>query len=236
MHIDADCDDVNQHNKIDIELNEYNEYIFANSNQVQSNNDASSCSSFENEADKMELYDIEDIEYHVPDPKARPQNTPITILAANTIGCCQSRKILRVLLDTGSEVTLISRAVVPDAAMPKQTSSLKTVSTLAGTLMSNQVVSLRDIRLPEFDSNRKIESKKCLIFDQPCQYDMILGSDFLAQVKIDISYKNKCVSWFGNTIPLRNKRDLMRQDFDDLVECIESLIGEDDLGDDWMES
>jgi hypothetical protein len=65
---------------------------------------------------------------------------------------------------------------------------------------------------------------------------MILGSDFLAQVKIDISYKNKCVSWFGNTIPLRNKRDLTRQDFDDLVECFESQIGEDDLGDDWMES
>jgi predicted methyltransferase len=139
-------------------------------------------------------------------------------------------------LDTGSEVTLISRAVVPDAAIPKQTSSLKTARTLAGTLTSNQVVSLRDIRLPEFDSNRKIKSKKCLIFDQPCQYDMILGSNFLAQVKIDISYKNKCVSWFGNTIPLQNKRDFTRQDFDDLVKCFESQIGEDDLGDDWMES
>jgi hypothetical protein len=74
MHIDADRDDVNQHNKIDIELNEYNKYIFANSTQVQSNDNASSCSSFENEADEMEVYDIEDIEdieYHVPYPKAR---------------------------------------------------------------------------------------------------------------------------------------------------------------------
>jgi hypothetical protein len=43
---------------------------------------------------------------------------------------------------------------------------MKTVRTLAGTLTSNQVVSLRDIRLPEFDSNCKIESKKCLIFDR----------------------------------------------------------------------
>ena len=73
-------------------------------------------------------------------------------------------------------------------------------------------------------------------FDQPCRYDMILGSDFLAQVKIDISYKNKCVSWFGNTIPLRNKRDFTRQDLDDLIECFESQIGEYDFGDDWMES
>jgi hypothetical protein len=141
MQINADRDDVNQHNKIDIELNEYNKYIFANSNQVQSNNDASSsCSSFENEADEMELYDKDHIEYLVPDPKARPQNTPITISAANTIGCCQSRKILCVLLDIGSEVTLISCAMVPDAAIPKQTSSLKTVSTLAGMLTSNQAV------------------------------------------------------------------------------------------------
>jgi hypothetical protein len=102
----------------------------------------------------------------------------MTILAANTIGCCQSRKILKVLLDTGSEVILISPSVVPDAAIPKQISESKIVKTLAGKLTSNQVVSLRHIRLPEFDRNGKIESKRCLIFDQPCRYDMILGSYF----------------------------------------------------------
>ena len=68
MHNNADRDDVNQHNKLSVELNDYHDFIFANKYQMQSNDNASSSSSFANEADEMEVYDIEDIEYHVPDP------------------------------------------------------------------------------------------------------------------------------------------------------------------------
>jgi hypothetical protein len=39
----------------------------------------------------------------------------------------------------------------------------------------------------------------------------------LAQVKINISYANKYVSWFGNTIPLQNARDFTKEDFDDIA-------------------
>jgi hypothetical protein len=110
MHIDADRGDVNQQkeNKLSIELNYCNETIFANQmNNAQSNN-ASSGNSLEAEADELKDFDMYDVVYHEPDPKARPQYTQITILAADTVCCChcQSRKILKVLLDTGSEVTL----------------------------------------------------------------------------------------------------------------------------------
>jgi hypothetical protein len=102
MHIDADGDDVNQQkeNKLSIELSYCNETIFANQmNNAQSNN-ASSGNSFEVEADELEDFDMYDVEYHVTDPKACPQYTTITILDADMIGCCQSCKILKVLLGT----------------------------------------------------------------------------------------------------------------------------------------
>jgi hypothetical protein len=64
----------------------------------------------------------------------------------------------------------------------------QTVTTLAGKYTSANVACLRDIRLPEFDKNRKIESHKALVFDTPCRYDMIIGSDFLHKLKMDIHY------------------------------------------------
>jgi hypothetical protein len=105
MHIDADRDDVNQPNKLSIDLNDWNEKVFANQlNMNIRSNDASSGNSFEAKAGELEDFDMYNVEYHVPDPKTRPQYTPITILAVDTIGCCQSCKILKVLLDTGSEI------------------------------------------------------------------------------------------------------------------------------------
>ena len=86
-----------------------------------------------------------DIECHIPDPKARPQNTPITILVANSIGCCTSRKLLKVLFDSGSSKSLISRLVIPTAAVPKCLSSEDYCNTIAGKLKVTEVVTLRDI-------------------------------------------------------------------------------------------
>ncbi|KAL7525616.1 hypothetical protein ACHAWF_001437 [Thalassiosira exigua] len=53
------------------------------------------------------------------------------------------------------------------------------------------MVVMWDVRLPEFDKNRKIECQRALVFDQPCRYDMILGADFLPKVGIDFSYKKR---------------------------------------------
>lgn len=229
LELDADSDVVNQHDKIIPDLIEVYD---SDLDSVSSGN------SFEAEADEFddfEMYENE-IEYNVPDPKARPKSTPITILVPNTIGCCQSRKLLKVLLDTGSEVTLISHSVIPKAAIPKTMSDSRTVRTIAGTLTSNQCIRLRDIRLPEFDKNRRIDELKCLIYDQPCRYDMILGSDFLAKTKMNISYEHKNVNWFGNTIPLRNPRDFTTNDLKDLIECFETQVDDEAVGDEWMDS
>ena len=86
---------------------------------------------------------------------------------------------------------MIHKRVVPESAVSKKLSKSKEVNTLAGKLHVSDMVVLRDVRLPEFDKNRKIESHRALIFDQPCWYDMILGIDFLRKVGIDIGYKKE---------------------------------------------
>ena len=101
----------------------------------------------------------------------------------------RSHKILRILLDSGSRKTLIKRSALPRGTKPKKLSTTKTLTTLAGNVAAAEIVTLRDIRLPEFDKNRRIEEQKDLVFDAPCRYDIILGTDFLTKVGININYE-----------------------------------------------
>ena len=129
--------------------------------------------------------------------------TPITIMVVNTIGLKKSRKLLKVLLDPGSTSTMIHKDAVPKECdlVPLKTS--KSVMTLAGKYNTSQMVVLRDLRLPEFDKNRRVDEQKALIFEKKCRYDVILGSDFLTKTGIDITYSDGTMSWFGNTLNMR---------------------------------
>ena len=40
------------------------------------------------------------------------------------------------------------------------------VSTLAGTTKTNEMMKLRNLKVPDFDKNRRIDEQKALIFDQ----------------------------------------------------------------------
>eukprot|EP00956_Cyclotella_meneghiniana_P036465 scaffold126104_cov52-Cyclotella_meneghiniana.AAC.3 len=61
------------------------------------------------------------------------------------------------------------------------------VKTLAGKVLAKEVVTMRDIRLPEFDKNRRINQHTCLVFDNDsCNYDIILGTNFLAKTGIKL--------------------------------------------------
>ena len=135
----------------------------------------------------IEIYNYnvtEDMTYHVPLPKCKrtATETPTTICTAKTIGAVKSHKILRILLDSGSRKTLIKRSALPRGTKPKKLSKTKTLTTLAGNVAAAEVITLRDIRLPEFDKNRRIEEQKALVFDAPCRYDIIFGTDFLTKV------------------------------------------------------
>ena len=135
--------------------------------------------------DTLEVYQLEtdELEINYRGPKILLKNeTPATICTANTIGLIRSRKLLRVLLDSGSNACLIKRSALPKGIIPKDLNSKKSFTTLAGILSAKQMVTLRDIRLPEFDKNRRITQQRALIFDsKTCKYDIILGTNFFIQ-------------------------------------------------------
>ena len=115
-----------------------------------------------------------------------PKNeTPVTIWTSNTIGCVRSRKLLRLILDSGSTECLIKIPALQKCVVPKTLSETKSFNTLSGKLTANDMVTIRDICLPEFDTNRSISQQRALIFDNDsCQYDMIIGTKFLSKTGI----------------------------------------------------
>ena len=94
--------------------------------------------------------------------------TPISIMVVDTIGLKKSRALLKVLLDPGSTKTLISRKALPKGTKPTALDTIRNVSTLAGSMQTSDLVHLRDMRLPEFDKNRRIDEQKALVFDGKC--------------------------------------------------------------------
>eukprot|EP00804_Cyclotella_cryptica_P022676 CCRYP_012477-RA/>CCRYP_012477-RA protein AED:0.48 eAED:0.67 QI:0/0/0/1/0/0/2/0/112 len=65
----------------------------------------------------------------------------------------------------GATVSMIKRSVLPPKVVTKTVSETKNISTLAGKLQVQEVVTFRDLRLPEFDKNRHISQQRALVFD-----------------------------------------------------------------------
>ena len=114
---------------------------------------------------------------------------PVAICTAGIIGTFKSRKLWRVLLDSGLTVSLIKRSSLPPKVVTKSISGTKHVPTLAGKIQTQEVVTLRDLRLPKFDKNCGISQQKCLVHDNDnVKYGIILGNNFLAKTRIRLDY------------------------------------------------
>ena len=103
-----------------------------------------------NAHNEIEIYNVnDDVIYNVLLPKYKciGTETPASI----------SKQVLGVLFDSGATKTMIKRSVLPRGVKPRKLIASKVMKTLAGTLAATETVTLRDIRLPEFDKNRRIE-------------------------------------------------------------------------------
>ena len=121
------------------------------------------------------------------------------------------------MLDSGSSACLIKRSALPQGIIPKELNSPKRFSTLAGKLLAQAVVILRDIRLPEFDKNRRVDKIRALIFDnENCKYDIIYGTNFLSKAGIKLDWYDGNMRWFDNVLPMRPPKGLTENDFADM--------------------
>lgn len=71
--------------------------------------------------------------------------TPLTIMTADTIGAVQSRVVMKVLLDSGSTGTFISRKCLPRNCKPFKIKTARPITTIAGKGIASEMVILRDL-------------------------------------------------------------------------------------------
>jgi hypothetical protein len=84
---------------------------------------------------------------------------------------------------------MIKRSALPKGIITKILGDTKLVRTLAGHFKTQEVVTMQDIRLPEFNKNRLINQQKVLVFDNDnVKYDIILGRYFLSKTGIKLNY------------------------------------------------
>ena len=162
--------------------------------------------------------------------------TPVTIMVADNIGTVRSRRLLKILLDSGSTTTLINKKCLPRKCQPCPISQSRMVNTLAGSYQSSAMVVMRNLRLPELDKNRNVDQQKALIFEsETCKYDVILGADFLTKTGIDVKYSTGTIEWFENELPLRNPHILKDKDYTAMAEIVNIQQEMDFFGMDWYD-
>ena len=188
----------------------------------------------------LQFEEEEEVTYMVPLPKmGKPKIkslTPISIMLCKTIGLKESRNILKVLFDPGSTKTLIHRSVLPANAKLIPLSQARDVKTLAGSMTAVEMVHLRELRLPEFDKNRRIDEQKALIFDKKTRYDVILGADFLTKTGFDIKYSTGTIHWFENVRPMREPWTLNTEEFQAMAAAYDTQLEDEYIGEDWLDS
>jgi hypothetical protein len=153
-------------------------------------------------------------------------------MVVDTISAVRSRKLLKVLLDSGSTTTLINKKCLHKHCKPCPISSSRKVNSLTGTYTSTEVVTMCNLRLPEFDKHRNVDQQKALVFQsETCKYDVILGADFLTKTGIDVKYSTGTMEWFDSELQLRNSHLLEIKDFQAMAEIIEEIF----FGMDWYD-
>jgi hypothetical protein len=83
---------------------------------------------------------------------------------------------------------MIKRSALPKGVITKLLGDSKLVITLTGCLKTQEVVMIQDIRLPEFNKNRRINQKKALVFDNNnVKNNIILGTNFLSKAELKLN-------------------------------------------------
>ena len=132
---------------------------------------------------------------------------------------------------------MIKRSAYPKGITTKLLGDTKLVRTLTGCLKTQEVVTMRDLRFPEFDKNRRINQQKVLVFDNNnVTYDIILGTNFLFKAGIKLNYSEGIMGWFDCSIPLCTPGGLDSKEFDAMEDMFHIQVEDELFGEDWLKS
>ena len=132
---------------------------------------------------------------------------PTTPMIAATINEHSSGRALLALMDSGASNCLIHRRALPPGAVPTLLPRPLSNNTAAGDFAIKSWVQLSGVNLPEFGRYR-INNMQCLVFDAAnCEYDLIIGRDWLIPFKFNISFEELSMTFRGETIPMKPKTD-----------------------------
>ena len=147
-----------------------------------------------NEKEKLQL-----VQYL---PAATP--VPTSFMIAKIINEKTSMRLLRVLFDSGGSATMIHDRCLPKGCVPTVLTNTVTSNTIAGNFTSNTCVYMREIILPEFNRNKKIDGQGAFVFQEDCRYDVIFGRDFLSKTGLDIRFANNTMQWMNVMVEMKD--------------------------------
>jgi transposase InsO family protein len=150
-------------------------------------------------------FSIEKLQQEQEQVEYRPEKTvsPMSFLVAKTINGKTSMRLLRSLFDSGGSATMIHKRCLPKGCETTRLTNNVTSNTIAGNFTSEQSVVMKEITLPEFDRNKRIDQQGAFVFDGECNYDVILGRDFLTNAGIDIRFQDNKIQWMNLTVEMK---------------------------------
>ncbi len=108
--------------------------------------------------------------------------------------------------------------------------------TLAGHLKTQEVITMQDIRLPEFGKNRGINQQKELVFDNDnVKCNFFLDTNFVSKTGIKLNYSEGNMEWFDCSIPLCPPGGLDLKEFNAMEDMFHIHVEDEIFGEDWLE-
>jgi hypothetical protein len=131
---------------------------------------------------------------------------------------------------------MIKRSALPKGIITKVIGDTKLVRTLARHLKMQEVVTMHNLRLPEFDKNRRINQQNVLVFDNDnVKYNIILVTNFLSKTGMKLNYSEENMEWCDCSIPLCPPGGLDSKEFDAMEDMFHLQVEDKIFGEDWLE-
>jgi hypothetical protein len=170
------------------------------------------------------------------DQDSYQQESPVTICTTDTIGTIRSQRLFQVLFDSASNVSIIKRSALLKGVITKLLGNTKLVRALSGCLKMQEVVTVQDIRLPEFNKNRRINQQKVLVLDSNnVKYIIIQGTNSLSKTGIKLNYSEGNMAWIDCSIPLCPPGGLDSNKFDTMKNMLHTQVKDKLFCEDWLE-